>query len=355
MASLARSKQLALPTLLVLALGGCDALDGGADGVDGGVDLPPLGDGVATLAGGSEPGTSDGPRGVGQFDNPANLTVAHDGNVYVADFDNSLIRAVSPTGETWTVEIGNEAFWRPFGIEAANDGSLWVQTDGDLAGDKNGALWRVDVNGGATLVVDGVGRARGLAALPDGRLAMSDFLADVISIYDPSSGNVELLAGGLNTEGFNDGVGASARFNRPYGMAVLPDGDLVVTDLRNDRLRRVSLDGVVTTYAGSGRAGGDDGELLEATFNDPIDVVVADSGVLYVSDAGGYRLRKIENGIVSTLAGTGDAGWHDSSDPMQAQFFGMEGLDTDGGYLYVADGNRGQGDPFHRIRRVTID
>lgn len=79
-----------------------------------------------------------------------------------------------------------------------------------------------------------------------------------------------------------------------------------------------------------------------------------DDGNLYVSDTGNFVVRKITSSGVSTIAGTGSPGYEDSEDPMSGQVFGLEGIDVGAGYMFIADGNRGETGPYHRIRRLSL-
>ncbi len=93
-------------------------------------------------------------------------------------------------------------------------------------------------------------------------------------------------------------------------------------------IRRVEMGGGVTTFAGDGSPGVNDGPKLGAEFNGPRDVAVDASGVVYVSDGGNHRIRRIlTDGTVETLAGDGNAGFYDG--PGQgAEFYGQEGIDV---------------------------
>jgi DNA-binding beta-propeller fold protein YncE len=342
--------------------------DGGGDGdgdlgaapdlTGGGGDLgtAPLGAGLATLAGDAQQGDDDGARGQARFNNPVNLAVAPSGEVFVADFDNSLVRVVSPSGESRTV-TAPPGFFRPFGLAVAPDGTLYVQTDGDTLGNRSGALWRVDGNGNTTLLADEVGRMRGLTALPDGRLAMAEYQQHFIALFQPGTGELTPLAGAAGQAGYADGAGTEARFAVPYDLAVLPDGALLVTDHENHRLRRVDLSGSVSTWAGSGTPGRADGPRASAELDRPQGLAVAGDGTVFVSDTGGFTIRRIDPaGMVATVAGDGTAGFRDDADPLRAKLFGIEGIDlsSDGALLYIADGNRGEDGPYHRVRRLTL-
>jgi sugar lactone lactonase YvrE len=343
-------------------------IDSGADEPDAapadaasGFEQPPLGAGLSTLAGTATAGALDGDRNHALFNNPVNVVVDGHGQIIVADFDNSLIRLVTQDGHVSTISETPSAgvFARPFGLALAGDW-LYIETDGNSMGQTHGAgaaLWRMPVEGGPTeLVRDTFGRARGLVALRDGRLAATFYQEHVVQLYDPSSNTWTPLAGLASTPGSEDGSGASALFNLPYDLLQLDDDSLLVADQGNHRLRRVDLDGNVTSYAGTGLPGSDDGPLAAATFNAPQALAQDPAGNVYVTDTGSYLVRHISpEGQVTTIAGDGSPGHGDSDEPRSGQLYGLEGLDVGSdGYLYVADGTRGQDVPYHRVRRISL-
>ena len=122
-------------------------------------------------------------------------------------------------------------------------------------------------------------------------------------------GTVSTLAGLAGTSGAADGTGSAARFNRPWGIALGPDGDLYVADNANNLIRRVTTAGVVTTYAGS-VVGYADGAPATAKFSFPEGVAVAANGDVLIADSSNNRIRRIVRngnvaGTVQTLAGNG--------------------------------------------------
>ncbi len=329
-------------------------------GPDAAPDAPPFTLGASTLTGGPFPGAVDGDREIARLNNPVNAVLGPDGRIYVADFNSSRIRAVDAFGTVETI-VAQAGFVRPFGLAFAADGTLLVTTDRDDTGMgslMSGTVWRVDVAAHtATVVVRAIGRPRGIAVLPDGRVVLTDWLHHDVRLLDPSTGALTLLAGAYDLGGYADGVGVDARFSRPYGVAVLPGPTIVVADKDNHRLRAIALDGTTTTIAGDGTVGWQDGAAATARFAAPQGVAIDGSGAIVVTDTDNYRIRRLVGGQVTTVAGDGVAGYLDHDDPLRARFWGLEGLaiSADGTTLYVADGTRGDdAQPYHRLRRVRI-
>jgi DNA-binding beta-propeller fold protein YncE len=337
---------------------GSDAgTDGGTDGSNSDYDVP-FTSGTSTVAGGPDTGWADGPRKQARFWNPVNVAY-RDGRLYVADFDNNKIRVIDLESFATSTLVAQQGFERPFGLAFAPDGTLYVSTDNDENGKHSlmtGAIWRIAPGSrSATLIVSGIGRPRGLAVLPDGRLAAADYVHHVVEIVDPSTGIVSPLAGTWDASGMTDGRGAQARFAAPYGIAVTSDGVLVVADYDNHALRLLTPDGITTTLTGSGARGFRDGDVDTAMFQRPQAVAITANGDIYVADSDNFRIRRIVEATVQTIAGDGTAGYRDSDDPLKSRLYGLEGLAVvpDGSMVYVADGSRGEDLPFHRIRQVA--
>ena len=123
------------------------------------------------------------------------------------------------------------------------------------------------------------------------------------------SGVVTTIAGD-GTAGFADANGTSAKFNNPAGVTVDSDSNIYVTDEGNNRIRKITPSGVVTTIAGDGTAGFADANGTSAKFNSPHGIAVDSSKNLYVTDRGNHSVRKIStDSQVTTIAGDGTAGF----------------------------------------------
>ena len=133
-----------------------------------------------------------------------------------------------------------------------------------------------------------------------------------------------------------DGKGTAARFDEPTGLALGPSGVLYVTEAANHKIRMVAMDGTVTTLAGSSK-GYLDGAVDTAKFDTPQGIAVAANGTVYVADTGNNRIRAIAGGLVTTFAGTGIYGWADGP-LLDACIAAPAGLSFGSdGTLYLAD------------------
>jgi len=198
------------------------------------------------------------------------------------------------------------AFSDPFGIAINDDGVIFIAD----AGNSN-RIRKLMPDGSVTTVAgsvegyaDGPGMQAafntpsGLALDSEGNLFVADTGNNRIRKISPA-GLVSTVAGD-GTAGYVDGPGTEAQFNGPIGVAVDTKGHIYVADTYNDRIRKISYDGVVTTVAGAG-LGYADGLAGSALFDTPCGIVVSPDGTLIVADTGNHRLRKIANGQVATL------------------------------------------------------
>ena len=193
--------------------------------------------------------------------------------------------AVDREGNVYAVNSRQDRFTQILKVSAEGRvrvlaGGDWGFADGPGAEAKFG-----DLHGGSMI------------AGPDGALLLTDDYARVRRI-DPN-GTVTTLAGG-SAKGFANGPGAEARFNGATGLALDAQGNVLVAEF-SGRIRQIDPAGVVTTLAGTGKAGGKDGPLLDATFAEPTGIAIGPTGDLFVLETGAHRIRKISGGRVTTL------------------------------------------------------
>lgn len=190
--------------------------------------------------------------------------------------------------------------------------------------------------------------ARGITSTPDGILFVADNTNNCIKKITPD-GRTSILCG--SSAGFKDGQRTQAQFFRPAGMTCTPDGTLYLADSGNNRIRRVTTDGTVTTLCGSDRAGAKDGKGNEAEFNNPRDVAYSSNDrVLYVADSNNHNIRKVTlDGTVTTLCGsTSSQTGYANGQGSEAKFDFPRGITVaEDGIVYVSD--RGSS----TIRKVT--
>jgi sugar lactone lactonase YvrE len=299
---------------------------------------------IRTLA-----GAASGPDAV-RFGNPFGVAVAADGTIFLTDGEKNQLSQIAPDGATKVV-AGNLS--TPSAVALAPDGTLVVADTGSHT------IKRVEAGGGRVTLIAGVeGRSgfadggsaaalfdapTGVAIGADGTIFVADTYNDRIRAVD-AQGTVRTLAGG-NAPGFADAAdGAQARFHTPCGIAVAPDGALVVADTGNHRLRRVELNGAVTTIVGTNEAGSIDGLLSTAIFDEPTGVAVDIDGTIYVADGGVAALRACTFKFVPqvmTLAGGTVGGLKDgpTTDARLSISSGVA-IAPDGSLIVADTGNR---------------
>jgi sugar lactone lactonase YvrE len=154
----------------------------------------------------------------------------------------------------------------------------------------------------------------------------------------PSASPIDVVAGS-GSDGSDDGPAASATFSAPVGLARDPDGTLYVSDAESNAIRKISPSGVVTTLAGCGHSGANDGRGRDACFRQPTGLARTADGLLYVADTGNHKLRSVSpDGTVKTIAGSGGAKSVDAAEPLAAEFTDPRGLAVGAdGALYIAD------------------
>jgi DNA-binding beta-propeller fold protein YncE len=196
----------------------------------------------------------------------------------------------------------------------------------------------------------------GPSTLTTWRAALLALLALLAPPGSARAAEVATLAG-TGASGFSGdgGPASAAQLNNPYGLCRGPGGALYVCDMGNHRVRRIDRDGVITTVAGSGRAGyaGDGGPATAAELNEPYEVRFSPAGDMYFVEMKNHVVRKVDGktGTISTFAGTGNAGFSGDGGPAtRAQFNQPHAIqfDAQGKSLYVCDiGN-------NRVRQVLV-
>lgn len=264
---------------------------------------------VSVFAGSIGPGFADGTGLAAGFTHPDGLAFDGPGNIYVADEGNHRIRKITPSGVVSTL-AGTTS-----GFEDGPVSSAKFSDPFDVALDDLGNVYVTEI--------------------------------EQNRIRKISPGGVVSTFAGSNLEGYADGEGANAQFFYPLGMAIDASGNVYVADSANNKIRKITPDGMVSTFAGS--AGGfADGIGTAAQFKSPHDIEIDASGNLYVADTGNHSIRKITpEGVVNTLAGTGTDGFWDGTGPL-SKFNWPNGLAIDAfGNVYVADTKN------NKIRKIT--
>ena len=264
---------------------------------------------VSTFAGSGIGGFADGIASVAQFNGIDGLAVDTAGNVYVADTNNHRIRKISAAGVVSTLA-------------------------GSTQGYANGTGTAARFNNPSGVAVDAAGN-----------VFVTDTFNYRIRKITPA-GVVSTLAGS-GIAGFANGSGTAAQFNKTYGIAVNDTGSIFVADALNHRVRKITASGVVTTFAGS-VYGYANGNGTAAKFSYPYGITVDATDNVYVTDAEDNRIRKITiAGMVSTLAGSGIGGFADGIGTT-AQFINPCGVTVDAvGSVFISDATN------HRIRKIT--
>ena len=330
--------------------------------------LPVLAWVVTTIAGDGTESWLDATGTNARFISPTGVFVDGTGTIYVADSQNHRIRRIGTDGQVTTFagdgtrgtkdDTGTNAqFSSPYSVGAAVDGTGTVY----VADTDNHRIRKIGTDGEVTTYAgdgtigtnNGVGTnaqfrfPNGVAVDATGTVYVADLSNHRIRKIG-TDGEVTTFAGD-GTQGTNDGTGTNAQFKRPFGIAVDASGTIYVTESDNNRIRTIGTDGEVTTYAGSTQ-GTNDGTGTNAQFDYPTGVAVDGTGTIYIADSDNNRIRKIgTDRQVTTLAGDGIGGFNEDLVGTNAQFDYPNGVTVDGtGTIYVADtGN-------NRIRKITL-
>ncbi len=313
---------------------------------------------INTIAGGLGDG---GAATAGKLANPNSVAVDKWGNIFVSDYGNNLIRKIDSTGKISSIFAVNH----PKGIAVDTLGNVYVA---DL---NNRRIIKINAVGIST-VFAGTG---GGGELGDGGLATAAELSPMSICFDKTGnmyvadhnsfsckirkisafGIITTVAGngapGLSGDGF---AATLAKINNPTGVSVDKFGNIYIADNGNNRVRKVDVSGIITTYAGSGILGyaGDGGAATAAKFNSVTNVFADTSGNVFVADNSNNEIRMINSsGIINRIAGNFVSGGYsgDGGSALSAQLNNPTGITQDPqGKLLIADNNN------HRIRKVNL-
>lgn len=235
---------------------------------------------ISTVAGNGTVGFSGdgGSATVASFDTPLGVTMDAAGNLYVADFNNNRVRKISPDGTINTVA----------GTGVAGFG-------GD-----NGPALKALLYKPTRVTSDAAGNL---------------FIADQFNnrIRKVTTAGIITTVAGSPQQGYcgDGGPATSACLNGPLDVALDAAGDFYIAEFGSHVIRKVDTKGTITTVVGNGIQGysGDGGAPTRASLNNPGCVVVTALGDLLIADAGNARIRKVNNGVITTIIGSGTAGY----------------------------------------------
>jgi trimeric autotransporter adhesin len=325
---------------------------------------------ISTFAGTGTPGFfGDGTAAnssSAELNTPIAVALDSSGNLYIADSANQRIRKVTKsTGKISTI-AGNgtvqytgdggaatsATFNTPYGVAVDSAGNVYiadflnhavrkVNTSGTISTVAGTGIFGFSGDGGPGTNAQ-LNRPFGLAVDSAGNLFIADSNNYCIRKLD-TNGNISTVAGVATSLGFSGdgGPATSAKMSSPYGVAVDKAGNLYIADSGNNRIRKVS-NGIITTIAGAGPAGysGDGGSAVSARLNRPFGVSVDSAGNVFVSDYGNYRVRLVSaNGVINTLAGFAAGYGGDGGPAINATLSFPTGTvsDPSTGNVYIAD------------------
>ncbi|HEX3425032.1 MAG TPA: protein kinase [Acidimicrobiales bacterium] len=327
---------------------------------------------ISTVAGDSLAGyTGDNGRAIdAELNEPQGVAIGPDNSIYIADFGNNRIRRVTPGGMITTVAGDGQGGFNgsklatgaelnePTGVAVAG-GDLYIADFG------NNRVRRVTSGiittfAGNDMAGSGGDNGQAINAQLDGPEAVAISRSGGVYITDlghseirfVNTGGIIMTVGGSGIAGFggDNGAATAARINNPVGITVSQDGSVYIADSGNNRVRKIA-GGIMTTVAGNGEGAfaGDGGPPRAAQISEPMGVAVSSNGDLYITDTGNNRIRMVSHGTITTVAGTGEAGFSgDGGAATAAELNAPTGLAVSAvGDLYIADTAN------HRIRMVS--
>ncbi|WP_184550738.1 NHL repeat-containing protein [Mucilaginibacter sp. FT3.2] len=264
------------------------------------------------------------------------------------------VSLLSFTSRMKGLKINTKYYVRAYAINSVGTGYgsvIEITTGGDLTS-KVGTVSTLAGNANPDLI-DGTGAAasfyspQGITIDNTGTLIIADAFNS--AIRKVTTGGAVTTLTGDGTIGYVDGSLADARFYAPQSLVTDATGNIYVADFSNNIIRKITPAGVVSTLAGSGSAGYDDGTGIAASFNNPRGLVFDATGNLYVSDRGNNLIRKVTPaGVVTTFAGSRASTYADQATATSAAFNRPSGIAIDAaGNLFVADALN------YSVRKIT--
>ena len=248
---------------------------------------------------------------------PRGIIVGRTGNIYFCDSRNNVVRMVSASGIITTV---------------AGDGTNAYGGDG-------GPATAAQLSNPAGIAFDNIGN-----------MYITDSRNNAIRMVDGTGTITTIAGGGFPGYSGDGGPAAAAQINRPTGIAISNNGLIYFSDSRNNVVRLIDTLGNINTVVGNGTAGfgGDSIAATSTMLNRPQGLAISNTGILYIADNGNFRVRMVDTGMVYTYAGNGTAGNSgDGGLAILAMISGPTGLALDTlGNLLVADA-------ANNIRKVT--
>jgi len=318
---------------------------------------------VTTFAGQTEFGDMIGPLAEASFNIPIGILQDSEGLIYISDLRNNKIKKIDPIQEVVTVLAGSiagnmdgtgaEAMFRSPRLMAFDSNANIILSD-----QGNHQIKKITPEGIVTTIAGTgtVGFDNGLSTTATFSIPMGIAVDALDNIYVSDFNNhsirkitvdgVVSTIAGTGIAGDVNENGVLAQFNNPVDLDIDADGNIFVVDYRNHKIKKISPDGTVTTVVGSGIVGDVDGPVNEAQFNLPQDVLIATDGTIYIADTINYKIKKVTNGMVTTIAGTGIAG-NEDGEALSATFNNPRELmlDESSGEIYVVTD--------HSVRIIT--
>lgn len=334
-------------------------------------------DGPIRTVAGTNPGYSGdgGPATLAQLSNPRSIALSPAGTLLIADSGNGAVREIGIDGVIRDLTPGRQTAFAPtFGVNPVGI-AYDAQNNPIIADPARDIVVRINRPSGQTGVTEtllagtvatpgasgdggpatsaGLRDPSGVAVLADGAILIADTGNNKIRRVSPS-GQISTVAGtGTAGAGGDDAAATSARLSAPAGVTPVPEGGFLVADTGNHRIRRVSSSGTITTVAGGGGrgSGGDGGPATGAQLSAPASVATLRTGGLVIADTGNNRIRRVTPlGTIFTISGS-TAGLSGDNGPMSAAQFrapeAIVGTGT-GGFIVADTGNA-------RIRSLASD